>query len=142
MRPTSALVVAAPTLLSLGLGSPLTAQQIVPLTDAPFSARLSVTENEGRTYAPRAFPPHPGHGSRLRNWPLEPSHEHTHRPDNPFAPSRSATTRPSSHHGVNPVTAVLRGGHSCPPPARQSGASDSSEQRKNERPERRWAILT
>jgi hypothetical protein len=52
MRPTSALVVAAPTLLSLGLGSPLAAQQIVPLTDAPFSARLSVTENEGRTYPP------------------------------------------------------------------------------------------
>ena len=50
MRPISALVVAAPTLLSLGLGSPLAAQQIVPLTDAPFSATLSVTENEGRTY--------------------------------------------------------------------------------------------
>jgi hypothetical protein len=55
MRPTSALVVAAPTLLSLGLGSPLTAQQIVPLTDAPFSARLSVTENEGRTYPLQEF---------------------------------------------------------------------------------------
>ena len=68
--------------------------------------------------------------------------EHTHRPDNPFAPSRSATTRPSPHHGVNPVTAVLWRGHSCPPLARQSGAFDSSKQRKNERPERRWAILT
>ena len=51
MRLISALVVAAPALLSLGLGSPLAAQQVVALTDAPFSAILSVIDNEGRSHA-------------------------------------------------------------------------------------------
>ncbi len=55
MRLISALVVAAPALLSLGLGSPLAAQQVVALTDAPFSATLSVIDNEGRTYPMQKF---------------------------------------------------------------------------------------
>jgi hypothetical protein len=53
MRPISALA-AAPVLLSLGLGSPLAAQ-IIPISDAPFTATLSITDDQGRTYPAEQF---------------------------------------------------------------------------------------